>query len=331
MPLVDIGKKLAKALLGSVNEIDAAAKKIAEKIRAAFKADNITKGQRDGMLDYLASTNTKLKELSKERQKILDQIKKIQDYAKELTQSVLNYAAITNIKGEGDAAPTGGQLVAGLQARLATIRAFGGNLKKLAQAGLSKAIIGQILDAGIDGGAAIAAELANGPASIIAALNTTQTQITKVAKAIGIDGADALFGSGKAMGDAFMKGLKSLEKALVDQMEALLEKLLKALGLGVDKAKNKLAELAAIQVKLGEYNATPEQENNATPLKAPAPKAPAPAPKPLQNYQYLPSAPAKTGGAKTVQVNFGGVTVKDRVSVDMLMNASSFAARALSF
>jgi phage-related protein len=328
--IINIGAKLAKALTGTVDQINEATKTIAAKIRDAFKAKNITAGERDGLLDYLATTNKKLKDLSKEREKILDKIKEIQDYAKQLTQSVLNYAAITNIKGDEGAAPNGGQLVAGLQARLATIREFGGNLKKLAAAGLSKALLGQILDAGIDGGAAIAAELANGPASIIAALNTAQTQITKIAKGIGIDGADALFGSGKAMGDAFLKGLKSLEKALVDSMEELVEKLVKALGNGVDKAKNKLTEMVGVSQEIAQL-ANASGDVVMPKAKAPAPKAPAPqAPKAAPVYQYI--APPKSGsGNKTVSVNMGGVTVRDRADVDMLMNAASFKVRGATF
>jgi hypothetical protein len=328
--IIDIGAKLAKALTGTVDQITEATKKIADKIKAAFKANDISANQRDGMLEYLATTNKKLKDLSKEREKILDKIKEIQDYAQKLTQSVLNYANFTTIKGDDGAAPNGGQLVAGLQARLATIREFGGNLKKLAAAGLSKALLGQILDAGIDGGAAIAAELANGPASIIAALNTAQTQITKIAKGIGIDGADALFGSGKAMGDAFLKGLKSLEKALVDSMEELVEKLVKALGNGVDKAKNKLTEMVGVSQEIAQL-ANASGDVVMPKAKAPAPKAPAPqAPKAAPVYQYI--APPKSGsGNKTVSVNMGGVTVRDRADVDMLMNAASFKVRGATF
>lgn len=335
VPIGDLGKKLRQSLTKGADDIADVIKAIRGKIADAFKAKSITAGQRDDLLDYLSTTNKKLRDLAKEREKVVDKIKEIQDYAKQVTQSVLNYASIVNIKGDdGAAGPTGGQLVAGLQARLATIREFGGNLKKLAGAGLSKALLRQILDAGIDGGAAIAAELANGPASIITALNTAQTQITKIAKGIGLDGADALFGSGKAMGDAFLKGLKSLEKALVDSMELLVEKLLKALTGGVDKAKAKLTELAETSAKITELAVaatkleayTPPKNNNApTPLVKPptTPKAPV--------YQYVAPAQSKTSGTKAVSVNLGGVTVRDRVSVDMLMAASSFAARSASF
>lgn len=329
--IIQVGEKIRKALAGTVDQIGEATKQIADKIRAAFKAGSINADQRDGLLDYLTSTNKKLKDLSKEREKILDKIKEIQDYAKQLTQSVLNYAAITNIQGTEGAAPNGGQLVAGLQARLATIREFGANIKKLAAAGLSKALLGQILDAGIDGGAAIAAELANGPSSIIAALNTAQTQITKIAKGIGLDGADALFGSGKAMGDAFLKGLKAMEKALTDSMELLVEKLLNALGKGVDKAKGKLADLtlAANQLKNladATYDYNPPQAKAAA-----APAAPKAAPKAAPVYQYLPAAPVKTGGAKAVTVNMGPTTIRETADVDAVMNQASFKVRGLAF
>jgi uncharacterized phage infection (PIP) family protein YhgE len=327
VPIGDLGKQLRKALTKGADEITSVVKEIRAKINDAFKSKLITADQRDGLVDYLTDTNKKLRTLAKERQQVVDKIKEITDYAKKITDSVLSYAAITNIKGDEGAAPNGGQLVAGLQARLATIREFGGNIKKLAAAGLSKSLLRQILDAGIDGGAAIANELANGPASIIAALNTAQTQITKVAKSIGLDGADALFGSGKAMGDAFLKGLKSLEKALVDQMELLVDKLLKALGLGVDKAKKKVDELMIIHqeaMKLADFNVTPKQEQNATPLVKPQ------APKAQPVYQYIPPIKGNNNtGGKALTVNFGGVTVKDKVDADMLMNQVTWHAKSV--
>jgi phage-related protein len=338
VPIGDLGKKLRQALTKGADEISDVIKQIRTKIADAFKAGAINAGQRDGLVDYLTTTNKKLRTLAKERAEVVDKIKEITDYAKKITESVLNYAAITNIKGDDGAAPNGGQLVAGLQARLATIREFGGNLKKLAQAGLSKALLGQILDAGIDGGAAIAAELANGPASIIAALNTTQTQITKIAKNIGLDGADALFGSGQAMGAAFLKGLKAMEKALVDSMELLVEKLIKALTGGVDKAKGKLAELAETSAKITELAVAVSQVKLEAYNPGPTPKAPIPlvkppTPKAVPQYQYVP--PVKnnvlTSNNKAVTVNMGGVTVKDRVDADMLMNAVSFKISGATF
>lgn len=336
VPIGDLGKKLRQALTKGADEITSVVKEIRTKINDAFKSGAITAGQRDGLVDYLTATNAKLKVLSKERKAVVDKIKEITDYAKKITESVLSYAAITSIKGDDGAAASGGQLVAGLQARLATIREFGGNIKKLAQAGLSKALLRQILDAGIDGGAAIAAELANGPSSIIAALNTAQTQITKVAKGIGLDGADALFGSGKAMGDAFLKGLKSLEKALVDSMELLVEKLLKALTGGVDKAKAKLTELvkasaeinelAVATTKLVPYNPGPQSKDPTPLVKPPA------APKAVPKYVAPPvKNNVLTSNNKGVTVNMGGVTVKDRVDADMLMNAVSFKVRGATF
>jgi hypothetical protein len=76
---------------------------------------------------------------------------------------------------------------------------------------------------------------------------------------------------------------------------------------------------------LANYTATPQQEQNATPLKV---KAPAPAPKPLPNYQYLPAAPTKSG-MNALTVNFGGVTVKDKVDVDMMMNSVTWHAKSV--
>jgi phage-related protein len=337
VPIGDLGKKLRQALTKGADEISDVVKQIRAKINDAFKAGTINAGQRDGLVDYLTTTNKKLRTLAKERAEVVDKIKEITDYAKKITESVLNYAAITNIKGDDGAAPNGGQLVAGLQARLATIREFGANIKKLAGAGLSKALLRQILDAGIDGGAAIAAELANGPSSIIAALNTAQTQITKIAKGIGLDGADALFGSGKAMGDAFLKGLKSLEKALVDSMELLVEKLLKALTGGVDKAKGKLTELADASYKINELAVAVSQVKLVPYNPGPNPKAPTPlvnppAPKAVPKYVAPPvKNNVLTSNNKGVTVNMGGVTLRDKADTDMLMNAVQTKIRAAAF
>jgi hypothetical protein len=110
-------------------------------------------------------------------------------------------------------------------------------------------------------------------------------------------------------------------------MELLVDKLLKALGLGVDKAKKKVDELMIIHqeaMKLADFNVTPKQEQNATPLVKPQ------APKAQPVYQYIPPIKGNNNtGGKALTVNFGGVTVKDKVDADMLMNQVTWHAKSV--
>lgn len=328
MPTITIGDKLIKALKGSASQIGDAVKEIAKKIRDAFKAHNIDAGQRDSLLDYLAGSNRQLQKLAEARQKIIDKIKEARDYAKKITQETLSFAALTNIKTEGGGTPSGQELVAGLQAKLAQIRAFSGNIKKLAQAGLSRSLLRQILDAGIDGGSAIAAELANGPNSIIAALNAAQITIEKVAKGLGLNSADLLYDSGKNAGTGFLKGLESMQQAMTDAMNQIVLALLEALGIGIEKYKKKLDELAHLiqQTALMKPPDIPAPPNaTPNPLRAPA------VPRPILTAAPRPTTPYHAVLAPRAISITQHVTVKDKADADMLMNQAAFSARSLTF
>lgn len=334
IPIIDIGAKLRKALMGTSDQIGDAVKQIAAKIRAAFKAGDIGKGDRDGLLEMLAGSNTRLKKLSEERQKIIDKIKEANDYAKKITSEALSFASLTSIKVEGGGTPTGQQLVAGLQAKLATIRTFSANIKKLAQAGLSKSLLRQILDAGIDGGSAIAAELANGPNSIIAALNSAQVTIEKVAKDLGLNSADLLFDSGKNAGTGFLKGLKSMEKALTEAMNQIVMALLEALGIGIEKYKKKMDELAKMMYQTSLMQPKiPDGPLVPNPLKAPAtPKPYLTTATPTAPKSNLSSATFNKNNTpiKTVNITMP-VTVSSMNDADALASRLSFAARSATF
>lgn len=319
--IVKMTGEIRKGLLGSASEIDTATKKIADGIREAFKQGDIGKGSRDSLLDFLADSNANLKSLTEQRMAILDKIREARDFARKMTEEAINYASIVNIKGSGDNGPTGAELLAGLQARLGTIRAFAANIKKLGEAGLSKTILAQILDAGIEGGAAIAEELANGPNSIIVALNSTQKQIDKVAKKLGLDSADLLFDSGKNAGTGFLKGLESTEKELLAAMRKIVKTLVDMLDDGIAKLKAKAAEAAQISAGISDYTGP------AVKAAPSAPSAPKPAPKPS------PKASASVSGlnSKTVNLNMGPTTIRESADAGAVMNRAAFAARSLAF
>lgn len=323
LPIVEVTDKILKDLLeGSGEQVKQAIADLKDQVLDAFNDKVITRGQRDGLLDFLADSNKELLALVKEREEIVKFIEQVQDYAQEVTQKALDYAALTNIQGTDGNAATGAELVAGLQARLATVREFGANMQKLAKAGLSKGLLQQILGAGIDGGSAIAAELANGPNSIITALNETQAEIEEIADKLGLDSAEALFGAGEQTGEAFMEGLQSQQEAIVAAIEEMVAAIVQTLETGMQLASTTLQEMALGAADPGQFKAAAQA---AVPKAAPA--APKPAPKPAPN----PRGQIDTNLKRTVNVNFNGNTFRETANVGQVLGKAAFAARAATF
>jgi phage-related protein len=323
--VITIGKDVRKALLGEADDIVDAVKDIRKQIWDAFRAGNIDVAQRDSLVAFLGDANKELLRLAAERQEILDKIAEAKEYAIAVTKDALDFAALTGIKSadEDRAAPTGAEMVAGLQARLASIREFGGNLAKLARAGLSKSLLRQIIDAGLDGGAAIAAELANGPNSIINALNETQADIEEVADKLGLETADALFDAGGEAGKGFLTGLQAMAEEIFDAMQEMVEQLVQTLKDGFGKAA---VEMATGVVGAGNAGkAAVEAYKGNFPAAAPAPPPKPQAPKPQA------PAPARPGPGRPVNVNFGGITIKREADVGQVMKVAAFSARAAGF
>jgi hypothetical protein len=111
--------------------------------------------------------------------------------------------------------------------------AFAGALKSLQDKGVSKYIIQQIAQAGIDGGGLeTATAILGASSSDVATLNSMQTEINSAAKSAGITASNAMYSAGIKAAEGLVKGLTNQKK----NIEAAMMKIAKSMETAIKKA-----------------------------------------------------------------------------------------------
>lgn len=234
---------LTKGLTGGIPQIRAAVKKIIDEIHkdlyAGFSGWAWSKAKlTDPLIQMIEGDNKRLQQLASERQKIANEIKKANQYAAQVSSSIISSSGLagltqpTNPKTGATEPWTIGNIQDQMTKQLLGIDAFKHNIDVLKKMGLNKTLLNQIIQAGWQQGGALAQALAHGSASQIKSLNETEESIIKASKQIGKDSANAMFDTGKKAGQGFLSGLKSQEKAI----EALMEKIAKDMIKALEKA-----------------------------------------------------------------------------------------------
>ncbi|MEV4457008.1 phage tail tape measure protein [Microbispora sp. NPDC049633] len=196
------------------------AKQFAKLVKDAFAVD--VKGAPDALVKWVQSNNSQLKDLAGKREEIMKQIADAKKYADQLASQMQDFASVANLGlGEGAGA---GDVVGGLQAKLNQIKQFANDIKKLAESGLNKTTLAQIINAGPEKGLSLAEMLVGADGAEIKAINKAQAQIDKVSKQMGKTSADALYDVGKKSGDGFLKGLQGKLK----EVESMMAQIAKA-------------------------------------------------------------------------------------------------------
>ena len=90
------------------------------------------------------------------------------------------------------------------------------------------AVLAQLVAAGVDGLPA-AEELLGMGASGIKQINSLQRQLQKYAESIGVGGANAQYDAGRQMQRGLLRGMQQQEKALIDYMTRLGDRMARAL------------------------------------------------------------------------------------------------------
>lgn len=227
----------------------AAAIAASKRLRAAQKivaAQNIVSDVRvDKLLAGLKSRNATLADYAVAREKVAALLKDANDkltaavalrtdFAKAVTESIKQFGELTNAQGQtldGVAqSVTANDITTTLQDRLDKIKAFQNNLLLLRAQGLSDSAYKQIVDAGVDGGAAYAQALIDGGIGSIQDVNSLVSQIDNLAGTLGDQTAASLYDAGVNAAQGLVDGLTSLQSQINAAGEALGETIAKAIA-----------------------------------------------------------------------------------------------------
>lgn len=261
-----LGADFLAQLTGTASQIDAAMTKVANALKEAFKGVKTTLD--DQLLKQVSTQNTALKRLADQRDQIRATISQATAFATETSQSASSFTALTGLPSSGQPFGAGG-ILSGLKTRLGQLQAFSSNLQILGKRGLSKELIGQIIQAGPDQGAPYAAALVKATDTQLRDINTVQAQIGKAATGYGQAAANAMYDAGAQSGQGFLSGLKAQEKAITDAMSSLARKIQDAIkkALRIKSPSQVFAQLGSFTVQgfaRGMQAATPQAAAAAT-------------------------------------------------------------------
>lgn len=223
---VQIVAGLTNGIIQTASQASSATTKLAEAVKYAFEAGDISSGQATSLSSWLAKDNAHLQSLATQRAAIAATIKTADTYAATATGNTESWAGLSNVTssmtGAGNTVYSG-NILAGMQANLASIKAFNTALTRLGKLGLRKDLLDQIIQMGPDQGLQVAQALLDGPLSVIRSMDTTQAQIVSGSTALGQAAANAMYDSGAQAGKGFLSGLQAQQSAITKMMDQMAE------------------------------------------------------------------------------------------------------------
>ncbi|HDU1193069.1 TPA: tape measure protein [Listeria monocytogenes] len=192
-----------------------------------------TANKRDKVVAQLKAANTKMADLTKQSK----------EYAASITEKMQSYGSISNVDPENPQS-----IQAEMQKRLKEIKAFQANVEKLRKKGVSKDIINDILEAGVENGSSYAQALAKSDAKTIKAINSTQNQINSASKSMGNTAANAMYSAGINAARGLINGLNSQKK----QLEKTAKSIANTITNSVKKAL-KIHSPSRVAIELGKF------------------------------------------------------------------------------
>ena len=179
----------------------------------------------DRINDQLDKAKTKLSDLKSAAAQLSDSVK----------SNVLSSANITRGAG-GDKPVTVASIMGGLVQSRDKATAFADALKRLGSRGLSKDLLRQVAESGIEGGGLeTAGALLGASGSEIGSINSLQGQIGSAAKAAGKTTADALYASQIKAQEKLVKSLASQQARLEKAMDLLAKAIEKSISRAIGK------------------------------------------------------------------------------------------------
>ncbi|MET9729676.1 phage tail tape measure protein [Streptomyces sp. NPDC006458] len=245
-----IAKGLVVGLTGEAKAVKAAATRLADIVymalgpgRARSRALSRISADSKRLLDLASQESRVADRLRAAQAKVAETLKERDKLAADVRRGILDSANITQ--------GTGPQTAQGILARLQRDRVqadqFTKNLAKLEDQGVRADLIAQIAAAGVDQGSATAAALATATPGQIKAINSEQAALVKTAGTAGKTAADAMYATGIAAGQGLIRGLKSQQTAIEQQMLVIARGMSKAIRkeLGIKSPSRVMARLGA--------------------------------------------------------------------------------------
>ncbi|HBK3081972.1 TPA: tape measure protein [Listeria innocua] len=228
---------LVASALGTESQIKKLSSTLKDKISSAIDAGLHSKNKSTGQLKqakalssiegYIGQQTNKLAATAKKRDKVVAQLKaantkmadltkQSKEYAASITEKMQSYGSISNVDPENPQS-----IQQEMQKRLKEIKAFQANVEKLRKKGVSKDIVSDILDAGVENGSSYAQALAKSDAKTIKAINSTQNQINSASKSMGNTAANAMYSAGINAAKGLINGLNSQKKQLENTAKSI--------------------------------------------------------------------------------------------------------------
>ncbi|EPF7619756.1 tape measure protein [Listeria monocytogenes] len=228
---------LVASALGTESQIKKLSSTLKDKISSAIDAGLHSKNKSAGQLKqaktlnsiegYIGQQTNKLAATAKKRDKVVAQLKaantkmadltkQSKEYAASITEKMQSYGSISNVDAENPQS-----IQAEMQKRLKEIKAFQANVEKLRKKGVSKDIISDILESGVENGSSYAQALAKSDAKTIKAINSTQNQINSASKSMGNTAANAMYSAGINAAEGLINGLNSQKKQLENTAKSI--------------------------------------------------------------------------------------------------------------
>jgi hypothetical protein len=216
--LLQSGQALVGVIMQGMNgsasqaDIQTATATVLSKINHAF-----TGSRKSALVTWVTNENTAMERLAKKRDSISSQLAAASDYATTVRGAARSNAGITSLSDTSGV----NTIQAGLKAKLKATTQFNADIKTLSAKGLSRDLIGQLIDAGVDSGGPIARQLAKASKARISQLNSTQRGIDTASTRLGNTAVNFKFGDNASKD--FVAGMVKQRAKLSREMSLMAE------------------------------------------------------------------------------------------------------------
>lgn len=213
-----------------------------QQLLAGFKVQNAT------LADYAVARERLAVKIEEANEQLAAAIAMRDEYKNSVTESVKSFGSLLGAQAKVidgiEQALTFRDITSNLEDRLAKIRTFNENLRKLLAMGLSNDAYQQLVDAGVDQGGAYAEALVQGGQGAVGEVNNLVGQINTAANTLGTEASQRLYQAGVNAAQGLVDGLNSLSSQLDSAAARLGESIAQAIrrSLGIKSPAQRLID-----------------------------------------------------------------------------------------